>query len=273
MNKLIYYPGFEIKDENWLKFALLYIDELHPIIPDSGLIHLSKNTKSIINNTDLIKPHVPDYNEGEKASKNALDKFECYLRNPERYTPSIGKQFDSIPWLRNRRSLNMVEKWRNEAFQTFTLFSEKYSYEFEYYCKKEGIAHSSNGNLNISEELAYVYMSFLADEISDNLNLDSITDHYLSNELLISNKRRHDKMKMVQRSIQMEIPRNIQNIELNKIIQLRADHNFNKLREKYVFEIDNYFKDPNATNNNYIDNDNMLNYKKEIGSIILVLQL
>ena len=26
MNELLYYPGFEIKNEKWLKFALLYLD-------------------------------------------------------------------------------------------------------------------------------------------------------------------------------------------------------------------------------------------------------
>jgi hypothetical protein len=36
LKKLIYYPSFEAEDINWLKFALLYIDVLKPIIPRSG---------------------------------------------------------------------------------------------------------------------------------------------------------------------------------------------------------------------------------------------
>lgn len=33
MRDMIYFPGFEVKNENWLKFALLYFDTLRPIIP------------------------------------------------------------------------------------------------------------------------------------------------------------------------------------------------------------------------------------------------
>ena len=33
MKELLYYPGFEVKDETWLKFALLYLDHISPIIP------------------------------------------------------------------------------------------------------------------------------------------------------------------------------------------------------------------------------------------------
>lgn len=33
MKELLYYPGFEIKNETWLKFALLYLDHISPIIP------------------------------------------------------------------------------------------------------------------------------------------------------------------------------------------------------------------------------------------------
>ena len=34
MKSMVYYPGFEVQNEKWLKFALLYFEELRPIIPD-----------------------------------------------------------------------------------------------------------------------------------------------------------------------------------------------------------------------------------------------
>ena len=33
MRSMIYYPGFEVQKDEWLKFALLYFEELRPIIP------------------------------------------------------------------------------------------------------------------------------------------------------------------------------------------------------------------------------------------------
>ena len=41
MNNSIYYPNFEIENENWLKFALLYVDTFRPIIPDERKNELS----------------------------------------------------------------------------------------------------------------------------------------------------------------------------------------------------------------------------------------
>jgi hypothetical protein len=41
MKKVIYYPTFETHNSEWLKFALLYINELKPIVPESGERYLS----------------------------------------------------------------------------------------------------------------------------------------------------------------------------------------------------------------------------------------
>lgn len=51
MHKLLYYPDFEIQDQNFLKFALLYIDEIRPIIPDCARQTLSDSMHNIIHNT------------------------------------------------------------------------------------------------------------------------------------------------------------------------------------------------------------------------------
>lgn len=64
MKEMIYYPGFEIMDENWLKFALLYFDVLHPIMPDSldqKEMCLSKKFQIVMDETDLIDRYSPSY--------------------------------------------------------------------------------------------------------------------------------------------------------------------------------------------------------------------
>jgi len=42
MKDLIYYPTFEPRDLNWIKYALIYIDKFSPIIPDPGKTELSE---------------------------------------------------------------------------------------------------------------------------------------------------------------------------------------------------------------------------------------
>src|SRR5436853_588756 len=67
MQEFIYYPGFEVRDVNWLKFALLYLDKLDPIIPESGDEHLTEQYRRIMSETDLIEVHRPSLDEGLQA--------------------------------------------------------------------------------------------------------------------------------------------------------------------------------------------------------------
>lgn len=60
MKSIIYYPGFEVQNEKWLKFALLYFEELRPIIPDmliSENRYLSQTAIKIMQDTNLIRPY------------------------------------------------------------------------------------------------------------------------------------------------------------------------------------------------------------------------
>lgn len=72
MHRLLYYPNFEIQDPNFLKFALLYIDEIRPIIPVAARRSLSDSMKNILNNTELICPYTPSYEDGYLASIAAV---------------------------------------------------------------------------------------------------------------------------------------------------------------------------------------------------------
>jgi hypothetical protein len=68
MKKLIYYPSFEIHDQTWLKFALLYFDQLQPIVPFDGDRYISNETRNILDSTDLIKFCRPDFETGLTAT-------------------------------------------------------------------------------------------------------------------------------------------------------------------------------------------------------------
>ena len=88
MKNLLYYPYFEVKNINWLKFALLYFDDLRPVIPDmpyNQRRYLSDDFLRIMDETDLIKIYAPEYEEGSSASMLACEEFDNYLRTPRRY--------------------------------------------------------------------------------------------------------------------------------------------------------------------------------------------
>ena len=133
MRDMIYFPGFEVKNENWLKFALLYFDTLRPIIPYTFYAeerYLSDTFQHVMNETDLIRPYRPDYDEGFCASILACEEFEKFLSHPEIY----GAYFYGS------KSGSHIQRWRNRNYQDCTLFSGKYSQEFFDFCTDNKIA-------------------------------------------------------------------------------------------------------------------------------------
>lgn len=82
MKELLYYPGFEIKNETWLKFALLYLDHISPIIPyinASEKDYLTPTFLKVKNNSDLISIKRPTPDDIDVAFETVLAKLENQL--------------------------------------------------------------------------------------------------------------------------------------------------------------------------------------------------
>ena len=82
MKQLIYYPGFEVQNEQWLKFALLYVNQLEPIIPPAGDSYLSVLFRQLQDETDLLRIHRPTEEEGYRATLDSIERVETILRHP-----------------------------------------------------------------------------------------------------------------------------------------------------------------------------------------------
>lgn len=164
MEHAIYYPGFEVRDSDWLKFALLYVDRLNPIIPRSGDKYLSEMYERLRGETDLIDPHRPDYDEGCKATLDAIDVVERILQNPAAYSTALSTSDIAAVWRDSR-------KWK------YTLFEEKYTPAWEEFCVKNGFANRSNKGLTLEKSLGLLYMSLLAHVISECRGTCSLTDY------------------------------------------------------------------------------------------------
>lgn len=164
MHKLLYYPNFEIQEQNFLKFALLYIDEIRPIIPECAKETLSDSMQNILRNTDLINPYAPNYESGYVASVAAIKYLE---------EKNIAERYG-------------VFRQRNtDLRRNYTLYADKYTYEFENYCLENGFAERCNEGILLNEDVAYAYMSILAEIISKETETDMITDNikYADNTL------------------------------------------------------------------------------------------
>lgn len=217
MQKLIYYPSFEVRDEDWLKFALLYIDELRPIIPASGDEHLTARFRSLIDSTDLIRAYRPEYDEGCKASEEAIRVVTRLLAYPQLFLEVFGDPL-------------IAERWRRPFSQKFLLFREKFAVDWLEFVKDEHLGHPTNRGIYMARELASIYMTILAQKISDRLNIPAITDDRDADALAVFTQRTSpadpDSVTIGRSILDVKIPENLSEIPLSRVIEFRSQPGF-----------------------------------------------
>ena len=160
---VLYYPTIEFYDETWLKSSLCLWDKIYRIVPSSYNPKDSDEVKIAIDN-GLVENII--LNKHDLAQTAEL--FESYLENAE-IVPAA------------------VEGWENVDVR---LHPEKV--DARILPILEGMAKKFNpdGFLSISEEVANIYMLFLADVVSKRRGISKLTDngdmfaimHYFAND-------------------------------------------------------------------------------------------
>ncbi len=233
MNELIYYPGFEINNLNWLKFALLYIDKLNPIIPRSGEKYLTELHRKLSDETDLIRTHRPTYDEGTKSTLDAMEIVEKILQHPSGYSTIF-------------HTPNIKQKWQNKKNHNYILFKEKYTHEWENFCLGNKIAQKCDEGLLLSRELGFTYMTILAQTIADSRGISPITDHKNLDRFSIlarkTNRPVVKKVEVAQSVLQLKLPANLEQIDLDRIIAFRNQKGFKSELHAFHDEFDRFYK-------------------------------
>lgn len=245
MQKFIYYPSFEIYDENWLKFALLYIEKLNPIVPYNGDKYLSDYTKRLYNETDLLEKYRPEYEEAYNATLDAIEAIEKILSHPERYSPLFhSSQIDSI--------------WRNPKYFNYTIFEDKFTSELELFLTKNKLANKSKEGITLSKSLGFLYMSIFAHVISDLKETSPITDiSYLdrfSMFLRHVSKISKEKITVAQKIIELKLPDKLEEIPLEDILNLRREKDFKEKLKYFHISLNKFLESEyeDKTSDNFI---------------------
>lgn len=211
MASLVYFPNFEPQNDKWLKFSLLYLDEFRPIIPDVRRDNISDLYKVIRDETDLINPYSPKYIHGEYAGTRSAEEIDKILINPERYIGQFNNQ--------------NIEEWKNQEKWNYFIYEEKYSSVFKDYCLKNNLGKEIEGGISLSEEVGYIFMKNLANEISKETNSSIITDSKKFQKYdaykVESYQEKNEISSFAESVINLRIPTNINHIEFNKIIEFR----------------------------------------------------
>jgi hypothetical protein len=244
----IYYPYVDIRDEDWLKFALLYLDEVIPIHPAQlyefeDQYQLSDIYKKITQDTDLIRSHhvaEDDFILKDKTTSVAIEVLEDIFSNPNDYINIF-------------HSEGFLDKWKNTEFQNFNLYGDKYTDEFRFFCEENNIAKYGPKGFYIPSEVGILYMSILAHDIGEQYKVSAITDNPLVDEMSIklreafSKKQKDDSPKYSSNAtltvakgiIDIKLPKNLHAISLDKIIQLREKKNFKRNLHSFHSALEN----------------------------------
>ncbi|ABQ06051.1 hypothetical protein [Flavobacterium johnsoniae] len=215
MEPLIYYPTFEPPTDAWLKFSLLYFENFRPIIPYSRRRLVSDNYTRIIENTDLIRPYSPGADVGYRASLKAIEE--------------VDKIFDRT----HDRSLlfnsaNLIRKWENSANWNFNVYHEKFSDIWADYCERNNIGRRTENGIMLPEELAFLFMTYLAKEIAfeesaaiitDNNKYDNFTNYSRSTTPSLNRTT-----KFAKGIINLLIPKNLADIPFERLIEFRENN-------------------------------------------------
>ncbi len=229
MQSVIYFPGFEPQRRDWLKFALLYLDDLKPIIPQSAEGELSEEFREIMTETDLVHPVRPEEDSSrqlvQRASHDAIDQVERILRHPDRYSHLFG-------------SWNPKEHWRNAKLQYHELWNQKMLDIWADFCLQNQFGQISPNGIKIPRSLASIYMTILANCIGDSQGIAPISDerkmvNYSFFARQPSPNNLSADIKVLETSFPIVLPQNLEDVELRAVVDLRKSTGFSKKRRAF----------------------------------------
>ncbi|ULT59581.1 hypothetical protein L1999_14095 [Neobacillus drentensis] len=230
MKKTLYYPGFEIQDETWLKFALLYMDEISTIVPYEAEYILSEDYKLVHDETNLLKKHPPESFEAIRTTRKVIESLSQYLKNPKKIIKNLGE-------------IDVVNLWRQSHNQNYELFETKFSHEFAQFCKDWGFSQPSQNGILIPSQLATTYMGVLAHNIGDRHDMSIITDIRHEDEIisffddLWTYNQDLEELHHLKKYLSLVLPVDLEDIPIGKIIDLRNQEDFQKNLKAFHFSL------------------------------------
>lgn len=255
MNGMIYYPGFQINDEEWLKFALLYLNDVNTIVPIEADYYLRDTHRFLLNETNLLNSYRPTFDDITKSTEDAIWAISRELENPVRIFGVLG-------------AIDIIDFWRQPQNQNFELFQSKFSYGFEEFCREQGFSHWSENGIMIPYQLGITYMSILAHNIGDYNEMSVITDLAEERQLRKINEKtwrynkQFEEIKVIKKLISLEVPNGLKEIPLKKIVELRNKNGFQKKLQEFQLAVSELSNMPNTK----LTEQNMYELKQNISS-------
>ena len=170
--KALYYPWIDIKDEGWLKNAMLYWDKIHTIVPRSFESPYKKRVAKEFYEEGLLVPFYIHSNM--KVVQNLGDYILGYIDSPEgksvlkeyfksKIKPSLSVEIEHLTRIHPEKLSLLIQ----EALRETVFFSKK----------------SGDNWIWVDERFGDLYMNLLASRISDKIGVGLITNKTLNHKL------------------------------------------------------------------------------------------
>lgn len=168
--KALYYPTIDISNEDWLKTAVLFWDEINTIVPASISDPYKRNTTQYLSDEGILRPMRvnPDIEIIENLTSDTLN----FLNTNE--------GFQLLTHGRSRYSTIHREKLPRDVSRLFDIHPEKLPYEIQHILRQD---LTIDGLYRVDSDFAKFYMTLLANKICERNSIALLTDNTLTSNL------------------------------------------------------------------------------------------
>ncbi len=178
MSQALYYPWIDVRDEAWLKTALLYWDSVRTIVPESIDAPYSTDTGRALQDAEFLVP---------LRVHSGMDEIEELAGDVLTYLGSAEGAELLIAGHGGRRRDIHVEKLPYELGRLADIHPEKLPYKIRHLLH-DLAAHSDRGGdwLRVDEKFANFYMTLLASRLADRVGARLLTSLAAADRLAVS---------------------------------------------------------------------------------------
>lgn len=168
--KALYYPTIDITNEDWLKNAVLFWDEINTIVPSSINDPYQENTTRYLSDEGILKamPVNPDADFIEDLTTDTLN----YLNTNEAF--QLLTQGQGSNYVIHR------DKLPREVSHLFDIHPEKLPYEIQHQLRR---TMTDEGWFRVNSSFAGFYMTLLANKLCEKKSIALLTDNSLTSNL------------------------------------------------------------------------------------------
>jgi hypothetical protein len=168
--KALYYPTIDIINEDWLKTAVLFWDEINTIVPSSISNPYQRNTTQYLSEEGILRPMRvnPEIDIIEDLTTDTLN----YLNTNE--------GFQLLTQGHGRYATIHRDKLPRDVSRLFDIHPEKLPYEIQHMLRQN---LTRDGWYRVDSDFAMFYMTLLANKICETNSIALLTDNTLTSNL------------------------------------------------------------------------------------------